>query len=425
MDIIKKHYEKFVLGFLLLSFVVALIYLLQIMSSTHDTSSGNSEAAKNTLVIQRENQPYKFNYKNENFSITEQDKDLVWKERNGEGLIGYGRPGLAVPMKALRCSQCKKIMPWSQLRKNDLRCPFEACSQDLRDPGEPEDYEKQLANFDSDGDGMPDRYEIRLGLNPNSADDADQDKDGDNFSNWFEFYCNTNPDDPKSAPSPDKMFFLSKIEAVKLPLKLTSINAANNNDKSTFKIYLTIQNRDVQLAINSAFSLNGKRYIIVDAEKRNTTKQSTSFSQQEDDSTIWIMPADSKDPSDRIEVRARKDVYDTKTRQAVIRNVRTPNKRRSNLTVGKTFTLKTANDPNGVVFKIVAVTDKSVDIEYTTGKATRKMTLALVEAGSVLHNRFQKAYVKTDASKTNTPQVEDEQPQRPQQRRRSNRSSRR
>ena len=137
MDIIKKHYEKVVLGVLLLSFVIALVYLLQIMSSTHGTNTGNSAAAKNILVIQRENMPYKFNYVNENFSLDKQD--VTWKERTGNGLIGYGQPGLAVPVKALRCAHCKKIIPWAQLRKNESRCPFEACSQDLNDPGEPEE----------------------------------------------------------------------------------------------------------------------------------------------------------------------------------------------------------------------------------------------------------------------------------------------
>lgn len=422
MDIIKKHYEKVVLGFLLLSFVIALIYLLQIMSSTHDTSAGNSAAVKNTLVIQRENQPYKFNYINEKFSLAGQD--VSWHERTGKGLIGYGQPGLAVPMKALRCSQCKKIMPWAQLRKNDFRCPFENCSQDLRDPGEPEDYEKQLANFDSDGDDLPDRYEIRLGLNPNSADDADQDKDGDKFSNWFEYYCGTNPDDAKSVPSLDKMIFLNKIDSVKLPIRLFSVTAVNPADKNSFKIHVTVGNQDVTLAIGRKFPMLGKQYVIVDVVKDKTTKQSTSFSQNEDDSTIWIKPADSKDDSDRVEVRARQDVYDNKTRKVTIRDIRTPKKRRSNLTVGKTFMLKnTPKDKSGVMFKLTKVTENSADFEYSTGKTFKPMTLKLVETGSKQHEHFKKAYVESDTSRLNNNNQPAEEPaERPT---RSNRRSRR
>lgn len=416
MDILKKHYEKVVLGFLLLSFVVALIYLLQIMSSTHDTSSGNSAAAKNTLVIERERQQYKFQHKDENFSIAD-DKDVIWKERAGEGLIGYGRPGLAVPVKSLRCSQCKKIIPWAQLRQNDMRCPFETCAQDLQDPGEPEDYEKQLANFDSDGDGMPDRYEIRLGLNPNSADDADQDKDGDKFSNWFEYFCNTNPDDAKSVPSLDKMIYLSKIEPVKLPIRLSSITAANVADKNSYRIYITIQNRDTAMRVGASFNLLGTRYTIVDAVKRDATAQSTSFSQQKDDSTIWLQP-EGKDKSERIEVRSAQDVFDRNNRKVVFRDVRT-NKRRSNYTVGKTFTLKSGKEKNGILFELVKITDKSVDLKYTSDNKPVTVTLELIKENSVLHERLKKAYVRESAQSDSNLQSAEQV--RPRQNRRSTR----
>ena len=421
MDIIKKHYEKFILGFLLLSFVMALVYLLQIMGSSQDSNSGNRTIAKNTLVIMRENQVYEFKYKKENFSVPQQSGELVWQERKGEGLIGYGRPGLAVPMKLLRCSQCKKIVPWSQLRKNDMRCPFEACSQDLRDPGEPEDYENKIANFDSDGDGMPDRYEIRFGLNCNSADDADQDKDGDSYSNWFEYYCRTNPDDAKSIPSIDKMMFVSKIEAVKLPLKLNRIIARNPKDKKSYKIYLAINNRDKQNDIGDTLELSGKRYKIVDAEKRSTTEQRTSYAQQEDDSLIWLMPEGSTNAADRIEVRARKDVFDNKTRHVAVNDVRTPNKRRSKLTVGSEFKFKNNTDSKGTVtFKITAVDEKSVEFEYILN-TTQKMTLELVERNSDLHKHLKKAYVKSDANKTDNKLPEEA----PQPKRRSGSSRRR
>lgn len=409
MDILKKHYEKIILGCLLLSFVIALIYLLQIMSATHDTGSSNSTIAKNTLVIQRANQKYNFGYTAENFSFEKSSTD--WDERSGEGLIGYGRPGLAVPMKALRCSQCHKILPWAQLRKNDLRCPFEACSQDLSDPGEPVDYEKELANFDSDGDGMPDRYEIRMGLNPQSADDADQDKDGDRFSNWFEYYCNTNPDNSKSFPALDKMIFLSKLEAAKLPIRLNGITAVNPADKSKFRIHLTIDNRDSNMSIGTKFTLSGKRYEIVDAEKRNKTEQGTSNSLQVDDSTIWIMPVDSKNKADRLELRARKEVFDHKTHKADIRDVRSPTKRKKSmrsLTTGSTFKIKSSdNDKDALTFKLVKASDKSVEVEYVVDNHTKKLSLELVDRKSVLYERIKKAYIKEDANKNNQQPVEE------------------
>ena len=59
------------------------------------------------------------------------------------------------------------------------------------------DPEKGQFNLlDSDGDGMPDWYEIRFGLNPNDGTDAALDKDSDGLSNLAEFQKGTLPNNP-------------------------------------------------------------------------------------------------------------------------------------------------------------------------------------------------------------------------------------
>jgi hypothetical protein len=55
-----------------------------------------------------------------------------------------------------------------------------------------------VVELDSDGDGIPDNWELAHGLNPFDPSDATEDADGDGFSNRDEFIAGTNPRDPAS-----------------------------------------------------------------------------------------------------------------------------------------------------------------------------------------------------------------------------------
>ena len=56
----------------------------------------------------------------------------------------------------------------------------------------------QNPTLDSDGDDLPDAWEIAAGLDPHLAADAFRDADGDGKTNREEFFAGTNPNDPAS-----------------------------------------------------------------------------------------------------------------------------------------------------------------------------------------------------------------------------------
>lgn len=52
---------------------------------------------------------------------------------------------------------------------------------------------RDVSRIDSDGDGMPDEWELRFGLNPCDSADAARDSDGDGMENIDEFQLGRNP----------------------------------------------------------------------------------------------------------------------------------------------------------------------------------------------------------------------------------------
>jgi hypothetical protein len=71
---------------------------------------------------------------------------------------------------------------------------------------------------DSDGDGLPDDWELANGLNPHSAvgnDGANGDPDGDGFTNLQEYLAGTDPRNPQSFLKIDSIALLPGTAALR------------------------------------------------------------------------------------------------------------------------------------------------------------------------------------------------------------------
>lgn len=121
--------------------------------------------------------------------------------------------GFLTPERRVSCVSptCKKPIPYAA-----TVCPFCQAKQPLA----PEFN----AERDSDGDGIPDRVELALGLNPQDASDAKSDLDGDGFSNLEEFLAKTDPKDPKSHPALVNLLRVKELHGKRLPFALSAVN---------------------------------------------------------------------------------------------------------------------------------------------------------------------------------------------------------
>ena len=97
-------------------------------------------------------------------------------------------------------------------------CPFTGAAQPMVD------------ELDTDGDGMPDEWERKYGLNPFDPSDATQDMDGDGFTNLEEYLAGTDPTDPTDFPPPPAKLRLIQVRVTPFKLRFLNISQITETD---------------------------------------------------------------------------------------------------------------------------------------------------------------------------------------------------
>ena len=375
-EIWKKHYEKIVLGVLAFSFILALLYLLQMIDSASETTEEQLRFRKskaNYEIKDFKAEEYQVDYNLGKQTVLkvrgEEDAkaDKSAKDNKSAKAVKKGDLqkneysfGLLVPAKMLRC-KCKTILPWEMARsKNQQNAICPNCNEEMEDPKDPPatDDGSEYRNRDSDGDTLPDRFERRLGLNPNDPQDAQNDKDGDGFSNAYEFHCKTSIDDKSSYPSLRQCLSLKDLKKKELGVKLDSVmldNDINDPSKKVWSISLIVNRNYEYKTVGDMITINKKQYKIHAVDEKSLEKQEGGVVNKYIEYNVVLVPVNNNVPDlkKQIVLKRNEKVYDLEPKP-VIFDVRT----------GKEVKIKANNS-----FEIVGEDGKKVMFQVISADA--------------------------------------------------------
>lgn len=195
-NFLTAHYEWIALAVAVIALVAGGVFYAMALGEDAD------EAAASAVANVARMKPTETGVKAVDMSAMESASSITRKPQTSADVSETAESFLASERR-VHCKKCTKAIP------GDIRicpqCPF--C-------GEKQEEEKKVV-LDADGDGMPDEWEKRYGLNSGDASDANADADGDGFTNLEEFQAKTDPTDKKDHPD-----YLDSLK-VTLPLKET------------------------------------------------------------------------------------------------------------------------------------------------------------------------------------------------------------
>ena len=194
-DWIRDHYEKAILLVGLIALLASCVLLVQRLQADKEAVAFSLTRIgwKGSPVALKDTAPF----------------DAILAEARAAATAALTvSPLTSVSEMRVACVKCGRPIPY-----NAVECPFCLAQQPPI---------VNIGDLDTDADGIHDKDELALGLNPQNKEDAIGDLDNDGFTNLEEYNAKTDPRDPNSLPDPVVKLRVASIRAVPFYLRFVT-----------------------------------------------------------------------------------------------------------------------------------------------------------------------------------------------------------